>query len=79
MAKDGTEKSIPQSSALAKIRTKLKQMESDVVLWENNIGFFAKSQKSESLIREVENKIVQERERIQLLKEKIDLLDRFES
>jgi hypothetical protein len=54
-------------------------MESDVVLWENNIGFFAKSQKSESLIREFEIKIAQEREKIQVLKEKIDLLDRFES
>ena len=67
------------SSEREKLVNKLKQMESDVVLWENNIGFFAKSQKSESLIREVENKIAQERERIQLLKEKIDLLDRFES
>jgi len=67
------------SSEREKLVNKLKQMESDVVLWENNIGFFAKSQKSESLIREVENKIAQERERIQLLKEKIDLLDHFES
>jgi peptidoglycan hydrolase CwlO-like protein len=67
------------SSEREKLVNKLKQMESDVVLWENNIGFFAKSQKSESLIREVESKIAQERERIQLLKEKIDLLDRTES
>jgi SMC interacting uncharacterized protein involved in chromosome segregation len=67
------------SSEREKLVTKLKQMESDVVLWENNIGFFAKSQKSESLIREFEIKIAQEREKIQVLKEKIDLLDRFES
>jgi hypothetical protein len=66
------------SSEREKLVNKLKQMESNVVLWENNIGFFAKSQKSESLIREMENKIAQERERIQLIKEKIDLLDRFD-
>jgi hypothetical protein len=53
-------------------------MESDITLWENNIGFFAKSQKSESLIREIENKIQQGRERIQTLREKIDLLDQFD-
>jgi len=67
------------SSEREKLVNKLKQMESDIVLWENNIGFFAKSQKSESLIREVENKILQAKERIQLLKDKIDMLDRFES
>jgi len=67
------------SSEREKLVNKLKQMESDIVLWENNIGFFAKSQKSESLIREVENKIQQAKERIQLLKDKIDMLDRFES
>jgi len=67
------------SSEREKLVNKLKQMESDIVLWENNIGFFAKSQKSESLIREVENKILQAKERIQLLKDKIDMLDKFES
>ncbi len=67
------------SSEREKLVNKLKQMESDIVLWENNVGFFAKSQKSESLIREVENKILQAKERIQLLKDKIDMLDRFES
>lgn len=67
------------SSEREKMVNKLKQLESDIVLWENNIGFFAKSQKSESLIRDVENKIQQAKERIQVLKDKIDMLDRFES
>jgi hypothetical protein len=67
------------STEREKLVNKLKQLEGDIVLWENNIGFFAKSQKSESLIREVENKIQQAKERIQVLKDKIDMLDRFES
>ncbi|MDD2813026.1 MAG: DUF349 domain-containing protein [Bacteroidales bacterium] len=66
------------STEREKMVNKLKQMESDITLWENNIGFFAKSQKSESLIREIENKIQQGRERIQTLREKIDLLDQFD-
>ena len=40
-----------------KFFTKIKQLESDIVLWENNIGFFAKSANAETMIREVEDKI----------------------
>ena len=61
-----------------KVVNKLKQMESDIVLWENNIGFFSKSKKSESLIKEVHHKILQTRERIEMLKEKVDLLDKHD-
>ena len=32
----------------------LKQLESDIVLWENNIGFFARSRNAETMIRDVE-------------------------
>jgi hypothetical protein len=55
--------------------TRLKQMESDIVLWENNIGFFARSKNAESMIREVEQKIENTRESIELLNHKIGLID----
>lgn len=55
--------------------TRLKQMESDIVLWENNIGFFARSKNAESMIREVEQKIENTRESIELLNHKISLID----
>jgi hypothetical protein len=55
--------------------TRLKQMESDIVLWENNIGFFARSKNAESMIREVEQKIENTKVSIELLNHKISLID----
>ncbi len=54
---------------------KLKQLESDIILWENNIGFFAKSKNAESMIREVREKIDNAKKNIELLKEKIEIID----
>jgi hypothetical protein len=58
-----------------KFYNKIKSLESDVVLWENNKGFFAKSKNAESLIREVDEKIDQAKKNIILLKEKIKMID----
>lgn len=54
---------------------KIKQMENDIVLWENNIGFFAKSINAESMIREVEEKIENTKKTIKTLEEKIKMID----
>ena len=61
-----------------KLVSKLKQLESDVVLWENNIGFFAKSKKSDSLRLEVDKKINLAKERISNLKEKLSIIDTYD-
>ncbi len=58
-----------------KLITKLKQLEADIIVWENNIGFFAKSKSSESLIKDFKNKIENGKRNIKLLQEKIDMLD----
>lgn len=55
--------------------TRLKQLESDIVLWENNIGFFARSRNAESVIRDVESKIENTRKDIDLLNRKINIID----
>jgi hypothetical protein len=55
--------------------TRLKQLESDIVLWENNIGFFARSRNAESVIRDVESKIENTRKDIDLLNRKISIID----
>ncbi|MBN1413709.1 MAG: DUF349 domain-containing protein [Bacteroidales bacterium] len=57
---------------------RLKQLENDIVLWENNIGFFAKSKNAESMIKEVESKIEDAKKTIDLLKEKIGMIDEIE-
>jgi hypothetical protein len=61
-----------------KLVSRLKQQESDVVLWENNIGFFAKSKKSDSLKIEVEKKIELAKERIASMKDKLSIIDNYD-
>jgi hypothetical protein len=58
-----------------KFFTKIKQLESDIVLWENNIGFFAKSANAETMIREVEDKIESAKKLIKTLEEKVKMID----
>jgi hypothetical protein len=58
-----------------KFFTKIKQLESDIVLWENNIGFFAKSSKADNMIKEVEEKIENAKKMIKILEEKVKMID----
>jgi hypothetical protein len=62
-----------------KIIGKLKQLENDIILWENNIGFFAKSKSSEALVRDFRHKIENGKENIKILNEKLDLIEELES
>ncbi|MGM0376582.1 MAG: DUF349 domain-containing protein [Bacteroidota bacterium] len=61
-----------------KIIGKLKQLENDIILWENNIGFFTKSKNSESLVRDFQNKIENGKRNIKLLNQKLDLIEEME-
>jgi hypothetical protein len=58
-----------------KFFTKIKQLEGDIVLWENNIGFFAKSKNADAMIKEVEDKIDSAKKMIKMLEEKVKLID----
>ncbi len=58
-----------------KFFTKIKQLENDIVLWENNIGFFAKSSNAETMIKEVEEKIENAKKLIKTLEEKVKMID----
>ncbi len=58
-----------------KFFTKIKQLEGDIVLWENNIGFFAKSSKADNMIKEVEEKIENAKKMIKMLEEKVKMID----
>ena len=58
-----------------KLVNKIKQLETDLHAWENNIGFFSKSSNSESLIREFSNKIESARHKLALMQEKLKLID----
>jgi hypothetical protein len=58
-----------------KFFTRIKQLESDIVLWENNIGFFTKSPNADTMIREVREKIENARKMIKMLEEKVKMID----
>jgi K+/H+ antiporter YhaU regulatory subunit KhtT len=58
-----------------KFFTKIKQLEGDIVLWENNIGFFAKSSNADTMIKEVEEKIENAKKMIKILEEKVKMID----
>ncbi|MDR1055187.1 MAG: DUF349 domain-containing protein [Prevotellaceae bacterium] len=58
-----------------KFFNKIMQLENDITLWENNIGFFAKSKNADAMIADVQCKIEQAREEVKILEEKIKLID----
>jgi hypothetical protein len=58
-----------------KFFTKIKQLEGDIVLWENNIGFFAKSSNADTMIKEVQEKIENAKKMIKTLEEKVRMID----
>ena len=58
-----------------KLYVKLKQMESDIALLENNIGFFSKSKNAEAMIKDVNDKIDKLKAEMELIAEKITVID----
>ncbi len=58
------------------IQQKINRIQEDVTVWENNIGFFSSSQKSNQLKTEFERKIEKAKSEIEGLKAKLKLIDR---
>ena len=61
-----------------RLYNKVKQLESDIALLENNIGFFAHSKNAESMIRDVQDKIEKAKREMEETVEKINLIDNQE-
>jgi hypothetical protein len=61
-----------------KLFNRLRQIENDITLWENNIGFFTKSKNAEQMIKDVERKIEKGHEEMKLLEEKIKMIDKLD-
>ena len=59
-----------------KLFQKFRNLEQDVALWENNMGFFAKSKNADNIISDMENKISKAKEEMAQLEEKIKLIDK---
>ena len=56
------------------LMNKISALKNDVSLWENNIGFFAKSKNADALKKEFEEKISKAKEEIKSLHEKMELI-----
>jgi hypothetical protein len=56
------------------IQNKISKMQSDIILWENNLGFLASSKKADLLKKEFENKIEKAKNEVALLKAKLRVL-----
>ena len=61
-----------------RLYNKVKQLEADIALLENNIGFFAHSKNAESMINDVRAKIVKAKAEMAETIEKVKLIDREE-
>ncbi|MDR2586075.1 MAG: DUF349 domain-containing protein [Prevotellaceae bacterium] len=59
-----------------KLLYKFRQMESDIALWENNLGFFTKSKNADTLLADMNHKISLAKEELMLLEEKIKTMDK---
>ncbi len=58
-----------------KLYNRIKQLENDITLWENNMGFFSLSDKSSSILKEMQEKINQGKKNLSLLNQKIKIID----
>jgi len=59
-----------------RLYNKVRQMEQEIALLENNIGFFAKSKNAEALVADVQSKIERTRKEMAAVIEKVKLIDR---
>ena len=62
-----------------RLYNKVRQLEQEIALLENNIGFFAKSKNAESLIADVRAKIERARQEMAATVEKVRMIDRQEA
>ncbi len=56
---------------------KVKKMEEDIKLWENNIGFFSHSKQADVLKHDFEKKIVKAKRELQAMTQKIKVIDKM--
>lgn len=58
-----------------KIMNKIKQLETNIITWENNIGFFSESSTTNKLKKDLEIKMEHAKKKLNLLKEKLHIID----
>lgn len=74
MAKDAPDAGKVINKERNYVQGKIQQLQEDIKLWENNIGFFANSKTANLLKQEFEKKIEQAKEELQMLETKLKML-----
>ena len=59
-----------------RLYNKVRQMEQEIALLENNVGFFSKSKNAEALVADVKAKIERAKQEMAAVVEKVRLIDR---
>ena len=62
-----------------RLYNKVRQLEQDIALLENNIGFFSKSKNAESMVADIREKIAKSKRELQETIEKVVLIDQENS
>jgi hypothetical protein len=63
------------STEKEKLKNRLDKIQSEIVLWENNLGFFAKSKNAEAMISDFKKKIEDSKNQAKSLQKQIHLLE----
>lgn len=71
--KQGSDKRL--RSERERLYNKVRQMEQDIALLENNIGFFSKSKNADAMVADIKEKIAKTKEELKLTIEKVKLID----
>ena len=62
-----------------RLYNKVRQLEQDIALLENNIGFFSKSKNADAMIADIRDKIAKAKQELQLTIEKVQLIDNYKA
>lgn len=62
-----------------RLYNKVRQMEQDIALLENNIGFFSKSKNADAMVADIREKIAKAKQELQLTIEKVHMIDNYSS
>ena len=62
-----------------RLYNKVRQLEQDIALLENNIGFFSKSKNADTMIADIRDKIAKAKQELQLTIEKVQLIDSYKA
>ncbi len=61
---------------MIKLQKQIEKLNDDIKVWENNIGFFSSSSKSDSLIKNITDKIEKAKSKVSFLRKKLNELEK---